>query len=186
MVAMFILSILALFVFVIGNDDTRISKKNLKPILAIILVSISLILFLRDSQKYKGFIDTKVLDTFTKCPELAEKYVYVSMPRGYRNGKMFGKYRYIDRTNDFIFASMIPGIKFMDQWSPAQWLSLPQNNEVVLIARKADLDGLVIKRLKRDKILAESRSYIFIRTNMTLRNIKDTNTLISLLEQSYG
>jgi hypothetical protein len=186
MVTMFILSILGLFVLAINNGDAGISKINLKPILGIILVGISLSLFLRDSQKYKGFLDTGVLDTFTSRPELAEKYVYVSMPRGYRNGKIVGKYRYIDRTNDFIFASMIPGIKFMDQWSPTQWLSLPQDNEVVLIARKADLDGLVIKRFKKDRILAESRSYIFIRTNMTLRSIKDINSLISLLEQSYG
>jgi len=186
LVSMFILSLVALFAMGINSGDNGGVKRKIKIVLGILLVSVSVVMFLVDSQKYRVTTDTKIIDMFKSYPELTEKYVYVSMPRGYRNGKIIGKYRYIDRTDDFIISSIIPGIKFIDQWNVEQWRSLPNNLEIVILARKSDLGEAAIARIKKGNILMEDRTYILIKTSHVLCGLVGIDDLMLLINQQYG
>lgn len=149
------------------------SKNNLKFSLAIILFSLSLGVFLRDSTTYREAVDLKIVDYFNAHPELSKKYLFLPNERGSRNGVMRGQYRYIDRAEEMILQSLID-IDLLDQWNPTSWQLLPlgiQSKEIIILAKTHYISSNIIDSIPKNNILFKVGEYIAVSTGVQLKSI---------------
>ena len=138
-------------------------------------------LYIKDSYKYYATIESDLIQKFQDEPQL-KKYIFVLNERGYRNGQIIGKIRYIDRTDEFMLRGLL-GIYALDQWNLADRVNMP-NYEIILLTKKEYIDDHN-KFDSAHKILFETKNYIAFHTGVTLNEIPSSNEGYAILEKKF-
>lgn len=137
--------------------------------------------YVKDSYRYDATIEPDLIEKFQQNPEL-KQYIYLPNERGYRNGSVEGKLRYIDRTDEYMLRGLL-GIFTLDQWNLADRANMP-NNEVILLARKDYLNDIAQSK-DNLKILFETKNYIAFHTGVLVYDIPKVNEAYSALAKLF-
>ena len=83
---------------------------------------LSVYLYIEDREKYINTIPKDLKLAKQKIAEIRNDYVFMFNARGYRNGNVIGRLRYVDRNNDFALMSMLNiQNESIDQWNTPHW-----------------------------------------------------------------
>jgi len=158
-----------------------LKKKYFLGFVSLLLISLcSSNIYIKDSYQYYATIEPDLIQKFQDEPQL-KKYIYISNERGYRNGQMIGKLRYIDRTDEFMLRGLL-GIYALDQWNLADRANMP-NYEIILLTKKEYINNH--QHLHGQDILFETKNYLAYYTGITLNEIPSSNEGYAILEKKF-
>ena len=159
-----------------------LQKKRLLTVILLYSVLVySSYSYVKDSYRYCAIIEPDLMAQFQQKPEL-KQYIYLPNERGYRNGEVVGKLRYIDRTDEFMLRGLI-GIYTLDQWNLVDRCNMP-NHEIILLTKKAYIKNNP-QLENRGKILFETKNYIALHTGVLVDEIPADNEAYPLLQKLF-
>ncbi len=150
------------------DENKKIFFKKLAKIgLVVLLVFTSMFSLARDKNNFIGAIDMTSIKQIAAWPPL-NQYEWLANERGYRQGEVNKKYRFTDRTSEFMMSAMLQQY-MVDQWSPKEWLRLSPTKEIILIVRKTALiNTAATLQQYHAEILFDTPTYVVIRTHKTV------------------
>lgn len=141
--------------------------------------------YIKDRYRYSDVIPKNISVISRRLDSIKHRYVFATNERGYRNGSVIGKYRYIDRTNDFVLSSLLD-LPMMDQWNIPQWESLPRGRRLGFIIRKEYLKNSSFKeQLFVDKVIDLGGGLSFVSTNVPYDSIRGASNPGEALSKYY-
>lgn len=177
----------SLFVTVLTVLVINTLKAKKKVFASLVVASlISFSLFAYDRTKYRNFVPKDVISMKKVIKSIPSGYYFLFNKRGYRKGKIVGRLRYIDRTNEFILSGLL-GItgKSIDQWNIPHLKGLREGSKLAYLVKKDLLLDQEIFKSENKRLVSLGNDYYLLKTDITLDKVSSSADPYSELSKYF-